>query len=341
MHSPGPRRRPISDVPRLTLLLAVACLGLLTGCGPTTLVIGVTPGDQRLDKTVVLNEAGKRQVLLVDLDGMLVNARRPGLLRERENPVAAMQEKLRYAAIDPAVEAVVLRINSPGGTVTASDIVYRELDRFRETSGKPVVSLLMDVAASGGYYVALAGDEIVAHPTTITGSIGVIVQTFSVKPALARLGVTTDAIKSGPNKDAGSPMSNMTDAQRATLQELVDDFYARFVDLVATRRAALAAEDMAMATDGRVFSGTDAADLGLVDATGDLHDAFARAKALAGLDSADLVLYHRPLEYVASPYAAAPAGPPATTQINLAQFNLDAGLLGGMPAGAYYLWTSP
>jgi len=324
----------------------LAWLVCLAGCGPTTLVIGLTPGDKQLEKTVVLDEPGKRQVLIVDLDGVLVNAARRGLLRERENPVAELQEKLRYAAADERVDAVILRINSPGGTVTASDIVYREVRRFREQSGKPVVALLMDVAASGGYYVALSGDEIVAHPTTITGSIGVIVQTVSLQPALARLGIQTDAIKSGPNKDAGSPLSTLTPEQRATLQELVDDFYQRFTALVREQRPGIDEDDFDIVTDGRVLSGTDAASLGVVDRLGDVHDAHARAKALAGLESADLILYHRPLDYVASPYAApgiSSANTQATggTQVNFAQFNLDAGLLADMPAGAYYLWTTP
>jgi len=316
-------------------------MAFAAGCGPTTLVIGLTPGDKKLEKTVVLDEPGERQVLIVDLDGVLVNAARRGLLRERENPVAELQEKLRYAAQDDAVDAVILRVNSPGGTVTASDIVYREVRRFREQTGKPVVALMMGVAASGGYYVALAGDEIVAHPTTITGSVGVIVQTVSLQPALARLGVRTDAIKSGPNKDAGSPLSTLTAEQRATLQALVNDFYDRFVGLVADARPGIQPSDLPAVTDGRVFSGSAAVELGMVDRTGDLHDAHARAKALAGLDAADLILYHRPLDYVASPYAAAPRGPHGTTQVNLAQFNLDAGLNAGLPAGAYYLWTTP
>ncbi|MEM9251852.1 MAG: signal peptide peptidase SppA [Planctomycetota bacterium] len=323
--------------------LALLTLGVLAGCGPTTLVIGVTPGDQRLKKTVV-SEDGQRggpEVAIVDVEGLIINAQRRGLLRAGENPVATLQEKLNAAAEDDRVVAVILRVNSPGGTVTASDVMYREIERFRRHSGKPVVALMMDVAASGGYYVALAADEIVAHPTTITGSVGVILQTISVEPALARLGVQTDAIKSGPNKDAGSPLSTMSPEQRATLQAMVDDFYARFVERVEAGRPGIEASDMPTVTDGRVVSGEAAAAMGMVDRLGDVYDALAAAADRAGVASADLVVYHRPLQYVASPYAAAPGQPAGSTQVNLAQINLDAGVPASLPAGAYYLWTAP
>ncbi|MEO0586305.1 MAG: signal peptide peptidase SppA [Planctomycetota bacterium] len=333
------KRLPQSWLAALALL---GCVAALAGCGPTTFVVGVTPGDQRLKKTVVARDgrAGGPQVAIIDVSGLIANAERRGLLRSGENPVATLQEKLGEAAADRSVVGVILRINSPGGTVTASDVMHREIERFRLQSGKPVVALMMDVAASGGYYVSLAADETVAHPTTITGSVGVIVQTISVEPALARLGVRTDAIKSGPNKDAGSPLSTMDAAQRATLQTLVDDFYDRFLERVRTARPGVGPETMAQATDGRVYSGTAAYEMGMVDGVGDLYTALDRAVDLAGVPSADLVLYHRPLEYVASPYAQAPAEAGAP-QVNLLQLNVDAGLLGDMPAGAYYLWVGP
>ncbi|MEO0964415.1 MAG: signal peptide peptidase SppA [Planctomycetota bacterium] len=334
------RRRTLARGWVAMLMLA---MGTLVGCGPTTFVIGLSPGDQRLKKTVVAEDgrSGGPQVAIIDVDGLIINAERRGLLRAGENPVATLQEKLNAAAADTRVAAVILRINSPGGTVTASDVMFREVDRFSRRSGKPVVALMMDVAASGGYYVALAADDIVAHPTTITGSVGVILQTISVQPALARIGVQTDAITSGPNKDAGSPLSTMTAEQRATLQAMVDDFYGRFVDRVALARPGIDASDLATVTDGRVVSGEAAAGLGMVDAVGDLYVALDRAADLAGVASADLVVYHRPLKYVASPYAASPGLAAGATQVNLAQINLDAGVPASLPAGAYYLWTAP
>ncbi len=320
------------------MLMAAATLA---GCGPVTFVVGVDPGDQKLKKTVIDKAEGTRdQVAIVDVSGMLLNGRRPGLIREGDHPVSDFQETLVAVRDDRRVKAVILRINSPGGTVTASDVMYREVLRFRQESGKPVVALLMDVAASGGYYVACGADRIVAYPTSITGSIGVIVQTISVKPALSRIGVQTDAIVSGPNKDAGSPLSVMTPDQRQTLEALVVEFYDQFKTVVHAARPQIAESDWSAVTDGRVLSGADAAKLGLVDAAGDLYDALDAANELAGIEAASLVIYHRPLRYVGSAYAASPSPGGPTTQVNLAQINMDGGLPGfDTPVGVYYLWA--
>ncbi len=323
------------------VLVAVA-LGLV-GCGPMTFVVGVTPGDQQLDATVVQDAEGwtANRVAVIDVSGMIVNARTPGLLSAGENPVSTFREKLDAAADDRRVRAVVLRLNTPGGGVTASDAMYRDVLRFKQQTGKPVVVLMMDVAASGGYYVACAGDEIVAYPTTVTGSIGVIIQTMSLQPALSRIGISTEALTSGPNKDAGSPFGEMTESHRAVLQGLVDEFYGRFTAVVREARPSIPAERFEEVTDGRVVSGVRAHELGLVDHLGDLDDAFARAKALAGISDAKLVVYHREMEYVGSPYTSAPGGLPSAggSQINLLQLNLDGSPGGlGSPSGFYYLW---
>ncbi|MEM8782786.1 MAG: S49 family peptidase [Planctomycetota bacterium] len=207
---------------------------VLLGCGRPTLVVGFGATDQRLTETIVLNErrTGGAKVALIDVSGVLANAERRSLIGAAPNPVSSFTEALNKAASDEDVEAVVLRINSPGGTVTASDVMYRELTRFRERTDKPAVAVMMDLATSGGYYLACAADTVVAHPTTITGSVGVILQTVSVEPALSRIGVEARAFTSGGNKNAGSPLSTLTDEQAATLQALVDGFYDRFVAVV-------------------------------------------------------------------------------------------------------------
>lgn len=325
--------------------LALA-MQVMVGCGPTTFVVGLAPGDKTLTQTVVEPSAARTRdrVAMVDVSGLIVNARQDGLLTQGENPVSAFREKLDKAAKDDSVKALILRVNSPGGAVTASDIMYRELLKFKEETGKPVVVLMMDVAASGGYYLACAGDVIVAYPTTVTGSIGVIIQTVSFYDALTSIGIRPEAITSGDNKDTGSPLSPMSDANRAVLQGLVDEFYVSFVDVVRESRPGLKDEHVAEATDGRVVSGLRALEIGLVDRVGDLDEAYDTALTLAGIEDASLVLYHRPLDYVASPYAAAPgmtggANGGSGTQVNLLQLNLG-GDLGGLnvPAGFYYLW---
>ena len=326
-----------------TARLLMLCLLILAAgpvaCGPVTFVVGIGPGRQDLDSSVVHADEGRRlpRVALIDISGVILNADRPRLLQQGENPVALIHEQLEAARHDPRVEAIVLRINSPGGTVTASDAVHRQIQRFREQTGKPVVALMMDVTASGGYYVACAADTIIAHPTSVTGSIGVVVQTFSVQPALNRWGIQTEAFTSGDNKLAGSPLTTLTDEHRAVLQAMVDDFYEQFVDVVHAARPELTDAGLDRVADGRVVTGRDAVATGLADELGDIYHAFNRAKSLAGITHAELVRYHRPLEHVASPYAHAPGT--AGHQGNITQINLDQSLLApAMPVGIYYLW---
>jgi protease-4 len=322
-------------------LLLVLSVGI-AGCGPVHFTVGVSPGDQKLTSTTVEPDGRwfSDRVALIDVSGLIINADKPHLIQPGENPVSELHEKLRTAAADPKVKAVILRMNTPGGGVTASDAMYRDVQRFRKETGKPVVALMMDVTASGGYYVACAADSIVTYPTSVVGSVGVIVQTLSVKPALSKIGIQAEALTSGKNKDAGSPLSTLTDDHRRVLQGLVDDYYARFVEVVRNARPGIPADRFAELTDGRVISGEQAAAVGMADEVGDITDAHALAMRLAGIDHADLILYHRQLDYVGSPYAAAPMGTNApATQVNLLQLNLTDPLAGfDSPVGVYYLW---
>ncbi len=322
--------------------LAITALGLLLlwgggGCTRMRLVIDAVPAADALTESVVLEDRPAwfaPKIALIDVRGMIVDAERPGLIAPGENPVGRFVEGLRRAAADSAVKAIIVRINSPGGTVTASDVLYREIMHFKTQTGKPVVVLMGEVAASGGYYIACAGDEVIAHPTTVTGSIGVLIQTFNFSEGMRRIGIRAEAITSGPNKAAGSPFEPMPPEHRALLQGLVDEFYENFVEVVIASRPGLSAEDLAWITDGRVITGRKAAQVGLVDRLGDLRTAFEAAKLRAGLTRARLVKYHRPVEHVGSAYAQAPLTSP---QINLLQLNLP-----DLPVhqpGFYYLWV--
>ena len=321
----------------IRILVLFGLMSYLSGCGGMRLIIDVVPAVDGLTETVVLEDPGAEssdKIALIQITGMIADADRPGLLTKGENPVSRLVESLHKAAKDSKIKAIVLRINSPGGTVTASDVVYREIQHFKRTTKKPVVVLMSDLATSGGYYIACAGDEIIAHPTTITGSIGVIIQTFNFSEGMRRIGIKADAITSGPNKAAGSPFEPMPAEHRALLQGLVDEFYANFVAIVTESRPNLSPADLKWITDGRVVTGRRAAEVGLIDSTGDLRDAFEAAKRRAGLTAAKLVKYHRPLEYVGSAYARSPAANP---QINMLQLNLNAGPLLEQ-SGFYYLW---
>jgi protease IV len=312
------------------------------GCSGLRFVIDAVPAEDDMVETVVFAESGSgsgSKVAQIDVTGVIVDAELPGLLAPGENPTARFVEALGMAETDSAVKAVVLRINSPGGTVTASDVMYREVLRFKQRTGKPVVVSMADVAASGGYYLACAGDEVFAMPTTVTGSIGVIMQTFNFSDGMRKIGIRADASTSGPNKAVGSPFEPMPSEHRELLQSLVNEFYGNFKSIVLSNRPAVSPGDVEWVTDGRVVTGKRAAEIGLVDHVGDLYDAYAAAKRRAGLGAARLVKYHRPLEHVASPYAIAsvPAGGSSAAGTNLLQLNVSVGAL-STPTNFYYIW---
>jgi protease-4 len=184
---------------------------------------------------------------------------------------------------NPQVKAVVIRINSPGGVVGPTQELHQALMRVRE-AGKPVVASLGAVAASGGYYTAVAADRIVANPGTLTGSIGVIMQMANVESLFKKVGVDYIVVKAGRYKDVGNFSRAMTTEERRTLQDLLDDVHSQFIDAVAAGRKLQRTEVVRFA-DGRVFSGVQAKDLHMVDALGSLEDAINEAAKLAGIPS--------------------------------------------------------
>jgi len=180
------------------------------------------------------------------------------------------------------VSAIVLRVDSPGGSVTASETIWREVQRARER-GKPVVASMGGVAASGGYYVSMAADAIVANPGTITGSIGVITGKLVVRDLKGRLGVGSDTVRTNANADAWSIDAPFTPEQRARREAEADLFYTDFVERAADGRK-LSTEAVDDVARGRVWTGADALARGLVDELGGFRTAVRRAKILAGLD---------------------------------------------------------
>jgi protease-4 len=300
-----------------TVLIA----GVLAGCGPTGFKIEPVPVDRTLEEEVLIDEGGLRlpKVLVVDVDGVILNSRGMSLFAEKEHPVSLFVEKLEKAAKDKRVRAVVLRINSPGGSVTASDLMYSELLHFKHrTNGeRPVVAVLMDVAASGGYYLACGADEIVAHRTTVTGSIGVIMQMINFSGTMMKIGVTSDAITSGKMKDAGSPLRKMTPEEREVFQGLVNQFYDRFVEVVASGRPKLDKARVRELADGRIYSAQEAVELGFVDRIGTLREAVAGVKSKIGAEKVRVVAYKRPLGWKPNLYAETPAEPPQANLLNI------------------------
>lgn len=245
---------------------------------------------------VQLSGSGDGKVLLLDLSGVISSQDKDGLIPQ-PNLLATFKEELTKASKDEKIKAVVLRINSPGGTVNASDILYHELKTFKANKKIPVIASMMDVAASGGYYLAMATDAILVHPSTVTGSIGVIMLTVNAKGLLEKVGVEANAITSGPRKDMGSPFRTMTAEEKLIFQGVIDSFYDRFLAVVQEGRPHLSADQIKKLADGRIYSGDQAKAAGLVDEVGYLDEAIDLAKKNAGLTEARIVTYRRHGEY--------------------------------------------
>ena len=289
-------------------LVVLLLLSLLTaGCG-SVVSIDLSPRVRPLEEETV-EGSGDAKILLMDLSGFLSDESTSTLLNLTAPParvplLVRVREELKKAAADEKVKALVIRVNTPGGTVTASDVIYRELDLFRREKPIPIIAVMMDVAASGGYYVSLAADTIVAHPTTVTGSIGVIMLTFNAEGLMQKLGVAANAVKSAERKDMGSPFRAMTPEERAIFQSVIDDLYRQFVAKVVDRRKLPEATARTLA-DGRVYTAEQALTNKLIDRIGYMPDAIDMARKAAGVDKAKVVVYHRPRQYRATYYAEA------------------------------------
>jgi len=355
------RRLPTVRSLALTILAAAILLTTTTACTPVSVTFTFGGGGTKLEETAVMTypESARKprdKVALIDVRGLIADAPRPGLLGAGPSPTDSLAARLERAASDPAVKAVILRVNSPGGSVAGSEVMANEVAAFRAKTGKPVVMSMGEVAASGAYYLALATDHTIAQPTTITGSIGVIIPTINVSGGLSRIGIVSRSVKSGQNKDLANPLEPMNNAHFTILQNVVDEFYNQFRAKVVENRTGRGLDTARLndLTDGRVFTGQQALDAGLVDELGGIREAFHRAAKLANISSASLVKYHARGNTPASAFATGNDITPQATQQHNAALRptasaslIDTQALFTLPGAegesivpgmAYYLW---
>ena len=233
---------------------------------------------------------GPNKVALIPINGV-IGGRCGGTLWPGRGTLPSLLGQFRAAARDKDVKAVLLEIDSPGGSVGDSDLLHHEVSSLRK-AGKPVVSYFRDVAASGAYYIAAASDRIVAQPTTITGSIGVMLHSVNVEGLFEKIGLKDVTIKKGTMKDMLSPTRALTPEEKQVLQEITDDVYDRFVHIVATGRQ-MEEEDVLRIADGRIFLAEDALEMGLVDAIGYRDEAVASVSELLGEQKVRLIRYEK------------------------------------------------
>ncbi|HWR43687.1 signal peptide peptidase SppA [Sporomusa sp.] len=224
---------------------------------------------------------GSDKLAIIYVEGMIIGGRGQVGLFSEGGGTDHLIRQLHAARDDSSVKAVVLRINSPGGTVPASQEVGEELKKLR-AAGKPVITSMADMAASGGYWLAACTDKIYANPSTITGSLGVYMPYSNWEELYKKIGVRQEKIKSGPHKDILSPDRQLTTEERAIVQAMVDDMYNQFVDVIADGRH-LDPDKVRQLADGRIYTGRQAKELGLVDELGNMYDAIDGAAAMVGI----------------------------------------------------------
>jgi protease-4 len=247
-------------------------------------MLTVSPGGQ-LNKTVI-RRGGPERVAHIDLDGVITGSTTHG----RISMVDQFENLINAAVADPGVKAIVVRIKSPGGEVTASDRLHRLLKQA--DASKPVIAYLDTIAASGGYYAACGSRHIVSHPSTFTGSIGVIMQSVKYRELIGKIGVSMEVYKSGELKDILSGSRETSPEEAELINRLVRETYTRFLEVVAANRGRSVEELLGSPmTDGRIFSGAQALAAGMVDQNGFIEDAYDQAMSLAGVSNATVVRF--------------------------------------------------
>lgn len=285
----------------MKLIPAIIMCALLSACA--FVQVPLTPPVQEIREQIV-GGSGSAKIVVVDISGII--AMGPvGLDRFAKDPpqVPRLREELEKAQADDKVVGLVVRIDSPGGSVTASDILFHELDRFKREKKVPVVACVMDKALSGGYYAALAADRIVAHPTSVLGGVGVISYRLNLAPMLQKWGVETEVVKSAPLKDFWSPLRASTPQEMAVMQGITDSLRERFLGLVRERRR-LSPQALEEVATARIFGAAEGEKSGLADRLGYLEDAVAWTRELAGVAEARTVIYRRPGAFAGNIFAA-------------------------------------
>lgn len=320
-------RRPIS-------IVAVVVVLFLIGCQVPKIRLFPSAADPLNEYTLAGEETGK--VLVIPIRGTISDAPKRQFIITRPSMVQEVVSQLRKAQKDPEVKAVVLKINSPGGSVTASDILYNEIVAFKQKTKAKVVVVMMGVAASGGYYISLPADYILAHPTSITGSVGVLFIRPDVAGLMGKIGIEVEVSKTGKNKDMGSPFRQATAEERQIIKDMIDQLGKRFLDRIAEHRK-IDPQRMKEISSARIFLAEDALKLGMVDRVGYIGEAVSLAKKLAELPENAKVVVYRRTEYPDDNLYNTSTSHYEGRGLSIVSLDLPASLT-SFQAGFYYLW---
>jgi protease-4 len=310
-----------------SILILLASI-LSQGCS-----IKFGPSLGSFDETVISGD-GDDKVLLLEVQGFISNTSKKSVLGQKMEVgmVEKIREILAIAEKDSDIKALWVKINTPGGTVTSSDIIYHEIKMFKKRRNIKVYASVLDMAASGGYYIAVAADKIIAHPTSLVGSIGVIAVKLNAENLMGKVGLEWEVVKSGDKKDFLSPFRPFTPEERKLFQETIDGFHNRFVDVIAENRSQLDIDTVRQLADGRIYSSKQAKKSGLIDNIAYMDETVNIIKDDLGSSEIQVVTYHRPGQFKSNVYSSLPVN----TSIKLIDLKLDILPKSNGPAFLYY-----
>lgn len=268
-------------------ILLFAC----TGCAFVSLDLGSMVQIQPFEERVI-HKGSKDKILVVEILGLIRTTNRHDSFMPKQGTFERVESVLDKAKDDKRIKGVILKIDSPGGGYTASDLVFRKIQEFKSTQKVPVVSCITDQGTSGAYMIALSSDYIVALPSSVVGNVGVLMPSISLGGLMDKLGISEQTIKSGKLKDAGSPLHEMSEEERSLLKGIVMQFYDDFIERVRTRRP-VTKDDIAVIQDGRVMTAMMGKKLHLIDEVGYYEDSLKKVTALANAENPTVVVYRR------------------------------------------------
>jgi protease-4 len=319
-------RKPYLIIGLLVMIMVTAC------SGPRIKLFSEAPEPL---KEFTLEGSSTDRILLIPVNGLISDMPKKGLIGTSPSLVEQVVSQMNKAERDKRIKAVLLKINSPGGTITASDLLYHEILSFKEKTGAKIIISMMDIATSGAYYISLPADMIISHPTTVTGSVGVIFLQPKVTGLMNKIGLGVDVKKFGKNKDMGSPFRDSSDEEQKLMQSAVNDFGERFISLVQKHRKPEKQAMVEIAT-ARIFLADEAKKIGLVDKIGYLSDAVKESKKLAGITGDARVVVYRRTEFPEDNYYNI-AGV-ASEGLNYSIINIEIPESIILKTGFYYLW---
>ncbi|MGE5892481.1 MAG: signal peptide peptidase SppA [bacterium] len=322
---------------RITQYTSGFVLLMVSGCAFVN--VSLTPPTAPMDEQVIEGK-GRPKILLMDIAGFISEQGRSGRLGLQDKPslVAQFKEEIQKAEQDRDIAGIIVKINSPGGTVSASDIIYHEIVKFKQNRKVPVYAVILGIGTSGGYYVAAGADTIYAHPTALTGNIGVLVMKFNIEGLLGKIGVEEETFKSGDKKDILSLFRRDTPEEKEIIMSVIKSMNDRFIDAVANgRKGVLSRAEVERLADGRICTADQAVKAKLIDGVGYLDDAIANMIKSLGVEEARVVTYVHPGEYKPTIYSTYQGERSSAFDM----LRNDAGMMSPLPGWEFlYLWDS-